>query len=569
MARHAAIWLLQLLAAASCSSPEDEPASPPTDGGAAGAAGAGGAGGTGPSGDIVGSVARYGYGFDLASASARAELAVAVEPPGGDCFAVRSELQVTEPAWNAQPAESSVLENGVLRVCGPGVPGGAELLVGARAAVPEQTFLGLDVGFSRQKDLAGGSFSYLLSWVGGCDHFGPCDDDPGRLSHFAFEVSHGPDDVVLCPGAVSAEPGLTRCTLDGTRAPTYSAFAIAADPKWVRKPFLKAAAVDIVFYEVPGGKIAQSLDPALIGDFMEWITSLLGPFPYGPELRLAGGPTAWLGFEHPANIILYEKLQKLQTGYADTALHVVVHEIVHQWAGDRTTLASVADFVWKEATCEYLTYVFEDELAPAGQAAASLAYWDDVSLQADYHPRPTDDPLPALQDFYGDTYGPGPMVLYVQLESMLGRDVVLSAIKSFLAEPVARSVADLKAALEGASGQDLSAYFDAWVFGSGPPSWPHFEASSAAADGKVTVTVTQQGEQLYGCAVEVRIVGEKSSTTALVDFGLAPKSPSASATVPFAEPVVSIEVDPGHRVIGTSGNEPASRAKKPRPVWIL
>ena len=30
-----------------------------------------------------------------------------------------------------------------------------------------------------------------------------------------------------------------------------------------------------------------------VGDFLEWITGVLGPYPYGDTLRLATGPTAW------------------------------------------------------------------------------------------------------------------------------------------------------------------------------------------------------------------------------------------------------------------------------------
>jgi aminopeptidase N len=63
-----------------------------------------------------------------------------------------------------------------------------------------------------------------------------------------------------------------------------------------------------VFYEVPGGHIKDALDPASVAEFMTSLTELLGPFPYGNELRFAGAPTAWLGFEHPANIVLDERL---------------------------------------------------------------------------------------------------------------------------------------------------------------------------------------------------------------------------------------------------------------------
>ncbi|HLM73170.1 MAG TPA: M1 family aminopeptidase, partial [Polyangiaceae bacterium] len=498
----------------------------------------GGAGGMGggapPSGLITAPVRRYDYAFDMTSLAARSRLTLDVPAPGGDCFNVSCLLPtVQEPAWNGAPPSSITLEDQTLSLCGAGVPGGSPLEIAASGVVAQKTFFNLDVGFSRTKDLAGGEFSYLLSWVGGCDRFGPCDDHPSQLAEFHFEVTHPPGEVVLCPGALTPGDTLTRCDITGSLAPTYSAFAIASDPLWKAAPFGTAAGVNLVFYEVPGGTIASSLDKASVTEFMTWITGLLGPFPYGDELRIAGAPTAWLGFEHPANIILLETISKLPTSYQDTAMHVLMHEIIHQWAGDRTTLATAEDFVWKEATAEYLAYVFEDEKRPPGEAEASLAYWDQISLVANYYPRPTDDPPPAVQTFYGDVYGPGPMILYVQLETMLGRPAVLAGIKEFLAQPGARSVADLRGALEKASGKDLGPYFDAWVFGSGAPERPTFSVEIGQAGNEVTVTLTQinPSKKIYGCAVEVEVKGALSSTRALVDFGVAPSSPVASAKV--------------------------------------
>jgi aminopeptidase N len=526
--------------------------------------------GAGPSGAIDGAITRYLYAFDLTTGQARSSLDVSVKTPG-DCYATKCELPVTGVKWNDSPASKSSVENGALSACGHGIDAGKTLALAADVSVVEQTFLGLDVGFSRRKNLAGGQFSYLLSWVGGCDRFGPCDDEPSRLASFRFEVKHGPADVVLCPGVLTKSDTKTICELSGTLAPTYSAFAIAADPQWQKSKLLAVAGVDLVMYEVPQGAIAKTLDANSVGEFMTWITSLLGAFPYGSELRVAAGPTKWLGFEHPANIVLYENLPKFKSAYANATMHVLMHEIVHQWAGDRTTLASAADFVWKEAIAEYLSYVFEDERRPMGEAAASLTYWDGISLQSKHHPRPTDDPPPAVHTFYGDVYGPGPLVLFIQLESMLGRKIVLDGIKKFLSEPGAKSVADLKAALESASGKSLTAYFDSWVFGIGVPEWPTFAIKHEQVGDQVKVTVTQENasKKLYGCAVEVEIAGASKKAVATVDFGLEPKSASASTTITFAEQVTGTSLDPRHRLVGRLAGGSGNAVEPILPVWPL
>lgn len=568
--------ILGVLVAACGSTPE----APTGSGGAAtgtGGAGVGGAGSSGgsaaPVGPISGLVKHYDYAFDLATRHAKSQLTIDVAPPGGDCFQASSELgTVTGATWNGAPAKSAAVTNKKLDTCGEGVPGAKPLVIGAEVDVPLKKYLNLDVGFSRKKNKAGGDFTYLLSWVGGCDRFGPCDDDPSRLASFHFDVTHPAGTVVLCPGALTPGDTVTSCDLSGTLAPTYSAFSFAADPLWKRAPFTSAAGIDVVLFEVPGGTIGQALDKGSVDSFLTWITGLLGPFPYGKELRVAGGPTAWLGFEHPASILLQEDLPDLAQAYTDATMHVFMHEVVHQWAGDRSTLATSSDFAWKEATAEYLSYVFEDEQRPAGEAAASLEYWAGISLQSTYFPRPTDDPPPAVQDFYGDVYGPGPMVFYVQLESLLGRKVVLGGIKTFLAQPGALSVADLEKALEASSGLDLKPYFDVWVFGKGKPEWPTLAITTAQAGDAVTVTVTQENasKKLYGCKVEVEVLGATTSATAMVDFGIAPKSATATATVTLAEPVVSTKLEPRNRLIARPSTSGAPAKPEPlRPVWPL
>jgi aminopeptidase N len=541
-------------------------------------AGTGGNGGSGggaappPTGPITGAVTKYTVTFDVDTAKVRTALDVDVAAPGGDCFTVGDRAPSSDDVtWNGQPAKSAMLGSGALDACGEGVAEGGALAIAAGTTVPAKNFLNLDVGFARHKDQDGGEFSYLLSWVGGCDHFGPCDADPSRLVGFHYDITHAKGDVVLCPGVLTAGDTSTQCDIAGTLAPTYSGFGLAADPKWVRTPFVSAAGLDLVFYETPSGQIAASLEKDSVAQYIAWITDLLGPFPYGKEIRYAGAPTKWLGFEHPANIILYQTLPGVTGSYANPAMHVVMHETAHQWSGDRSTIATPLDFVWKEATVEYLSYVFEDEHRPAAEAAASLEYWDAISLQSQHYPRPTDDPPLPVEKFYGDVYGPGPMVLYVQLETMFGRKAVLDGIKSFLAEPGARSVADLQAALAKSTGQDLGAYFDAWVFGKGVPEWPTFAISTAQTGDQVTVTVTQQNAsgKLYGCKVDVQVDGATQVVMATVDFGAAPTSKTATATVTLAEPVMGTVLDPGHRLVARDASKTNVKPPPPRKVWIL
>jgi aminopeptidase N len=535
-------------------------------GGTAGSSGNGGEPGTGGAGPMAAEITRYDVDIDLTSDLATLALRLDVTA-AGSCFSVPSERPALAVRFDDAPALSFTVDENLLTACSASELAVGEHTLAVDVQLAEKTYHGLDIGYSTTPDLSGSDFTYLLSWVGGCDHFGPCDDDPARLVSFGFNVTHPEGTVVLCPGALTSGPTETRCALDSTLAPTYSAFSVAADAAWVASPLLSVPSAEITLYEVPGGTLGEAYDTQSLGQFLGWASERLGPLPYGKQLRLAGAPTAWLGFEHPANIILHEELDVLALPYVDATMHVTMHEIVHQWSGDATTLATPQDFAWKEAIAEYLPYVFEDEQRPLGEAQASLAYWDGIAPDAQFFVRPMDEPPPKVETFYGDVYGPGPMILFVQLEDLLGREAVLLGITNFLAGGGVRSVAELQQALEAASGVDLAPYFNVWVFGSGAPEYPRFTVETADnGDGSVAVTVTQTNAgAVFPCSLQVAVTGATASAVTAVEFPIGSSAKTVTVDLPFSEAVVATEVDPNHRVV----NVVQGAAPSPWPVYIF
>ena len=106
--------------------------------------------------------------------------------------------------------------------------------------------------------------------------------------------------------------------------------------------------------------------------------------------------------------------------------------------GDQTTLAGVYDFVWKEAVAEYLVYAHQDQHISATAAFKSLGAWKQFSAFSEYYLVPAEEP--PLLDYYGDVYGPGPMILFRQLEAIFDRQTVLMALSSLLGSPRAISI---------------------------------------------------------------------------------------------------------------------------------
>ncbi|WP_157758219.1 M1 family aminopeptidase [Cystobacter fuscus] len=512
--------------------------------------------------DFAARVLHYHYGFDLRPTGntphpAHSRLYLKVPATGGDCTVLKGPPGITQVKWNGAAATRVEELTGAWRICGPSLPN-QPLVIEADISVPVATYDYTQVGFSQRRDRKGQLASYLMSWVEQCDRLGLCDDAPGQLATFSYEVEHDAADVVLCPGTrLNVSDTQTRCGSYLQQAPTYSSFAIASNPSWVRTTFAEAGPYRLEFFEGPGGLLAPALQSAVFADYLEWITGLLGPLPYGDTLRVAGAPTEFLGMEHPGNIILSEELPVLRSEYADQTRHTLMHEIAHQWAGNRTTMAEAYDFAWKEAIAEYLAYVYEARHWPQ-DAAKTRAYWDRMARSAMFYPRPEDRPAPFLT-FAADVYGTGPMLLFLQLEELLpgGQEDVLRGIQHFLAVPGARTTQHLHESLEqGAhlAPGSLDSYFDAWIHGSNEPDWPYFDVEPTLDEetGHLTLAVTQQTYEggIYPVKVKVRVQGATQTRDILVDYGLAPTSATlVTPPEPFPEPVIQVTVDPENRVV--------------------
>jgi aminopeptidase N len=499
----------------------------------------------GPQGPAEAEVRHYDYSIDLETRAAAviATLEVTAE---GNCFRVPMRADgLTDVTLDGDGA-SGVLDGGVLEACGDGWEVGETVELAAAIAVRDQTLGESQVGFSISEDAEGAPFTYLVSWVGGCDQFAPCDSRPDTFARYTFRVTHPADHTVLCPGAITRDGAtLTTCDFSETEAPTYSTFGLMASPSWVEVDLGDWAGVAVSLYDLPSVDFAAAIDTAQHAAFLAWMQERFGPYPYGAELRLAVAPTYWNGFEHPGNIALSETLtDQPMSAYPDPLAHTINHELAHMWAGDRTTLASTADFVWKEAMAEYLTFAFTDEQVSAATAAATAAAWKLFARQSMYHPVPGE--APPLLDFYGDVYGPGPMVLFRQLEVMYSREIILGAIAELLGEPII-GVADVQAALETATGADLAGYFDRWVYGEGPPVYPRFAIDVADnGDGSFDVTATQQQIELglAGAKFTVRLTGDNAETFDVAfDLGVdGAATTTVTATPGF--PVTGFRFDP-------------------------
>ncbi|MGE0398396.1 MAG: hypothetical protein AB7T06_16950 [Kofleriaceae bacterium] len=503
------------------------------------AAACGDDGATTYTGPIEASVTHYDYSFDVDSRAAHAKVTFEVTTPG-DCFTLPFRGEAPANVMLGGAAATQVNHDtaaGTLQACVDGGVGEEAIDLELDLVIPLQTISTSQVGYSKTVDSNGNPFYYLVSWVGGCDQFAPCDDRPNVFATYTFTVTHPDTLQVACPGVI-ATPSATQttCTFDHPGGPTYSTFGVAAYPKaaWVSTDKGMWGSVHATVYARPQTLVADAIETAHHDAFVRYMEENFGPYPYGTELRVYAAPTYWAGFEHPGSIVLDDSLGRAAN---KAGRHTLDHEIVHQWAGDETTLADTYDFVWKESMAEYLTFTHE-AIVDAPAADRTVAGWKSGSAGAAFFPVPQEKP--ALFDYYGDAYGPGPMILFRQIERMSSREQVIAALKTLLGEPRAISVDDVVGALETSTGLDLDAYAAAWLRGTGAPTWPRVKTTYTA--GSLRVQVTAGGERR--CKFGVALVGANPGEREIVDVNTFTGGIDQTITVTPAFTVTSTELDP-------------------------
>ncbi len=522
----------------------------------------------GPKGPITARVTHYDLAFDVDTRATHVTITVDVEVPG-DCLKLPfrgSEVDVPTLKIDGEPMRTVAIDaNGSIEMCGSGYDIGTHTFE-IDHVIPLQTLATSQVGYSITQDAQGNDFYYLVSWVGGCDRFAPCDNRPDQFATYTFRVTHPAGFLARCSGAITEiSPTETQCDFTAPGGPTYSTFGVAVYPAWTQTSRGKWGSVDVTLYDRAQTGIAGVLDDTYHAGFVAFMEDNFGAFPFGSELRILTAPTYWSGFEHPGNIVLDDRLNG-PSSYSDPVAHVTDHEIAHQWAGDQTTLADTYDFVWKEAMAEYLAYAYEDSVDPAIGAQTAFA-WKLFSDGARFFPVPepgVETAKPELFDYYGDVYGPGPLILFRQLEVLTSRQAVIDGLKTVLGQPRALSVDELIAALETSTGLDLAAYAAAWIHGSGAPQWPE-AAVTFTAPSQVQVKLVKGAERR--CKFTVSLFGADPQTQrvdVVVDtFRDGPDQTLSIDTPAFA--VVDTQVDPYSECLVFAGVATAARRTTPRP----
>ncbi|WP_215812695.1 M1 family metallopeptidase [Pimelobacter sp. 30-1] len=188
-------------------------------------------------------------------------------------------------------------------------------------------------------------------------------------------------------------------------------------------------------------------------DAIDWLEKILGPYPFES-----------FGIVVVDNESGMETQTMVTLGNTEYSLSpaVVVHEAAHHWYGDTVSPADWSDVWMNEGMAMYLQGMWEAEqegISIDRKMDEWAGFEDDLRAGAgppgDYDPQQFGD---------GNIYY-GPAVMWQELRKKIGDDRFFALLKDWPASRENRSTdrADYLAWIEKETGEDLGAFFDAWL----------------------------------------------------------------------------------------------------------
>lgn len=269
--------------------------------------------------------------------------------------------------------------------------------------------------------------------------------------------------------------------------------------------------------------------------YIEYYIDKVGPYPY-PGFSIISGP-APVGWGLPGMTYMGKRVLALPF-IRDTSLP---HEILHNWWGN----AVEVDYLngnWAEGLTTYQADHAIAELRKPGGGQEKRFEWlrNYAALPSD-----RDHALTAFRSKTHDAsqvvgYGKTAFVFHM-LKTQLGQDVFDNAIQRFARDNFWKTAgwSEIQTAFEAQSGQDLTAFFQAWVE---RPGAPDLKLTNAKADGNIvrfTLHQTQDGPA-YPLTIPLSVETENGTERHSVTM----VNPDQSYVLASAAPARTLHIDP-------------------------
>ena len=279
---------------------------------------------------------------------------------------------------------------------------------------------------------------------------------------------------------------------------------------------------------------------------MNLFETLFEPYPFRNE-KYGHAQFSWGGGMEHTTVSFMQNFNR----------QLIAHELGHQWFGNKVTCGSWKDIWLNEGFATYLaTLVVENFDGLDAFVSEKQAIINFITSSPNGNVYLTDAQATNVNRIFSSrlSYNKGAMVLEM-LRFKLGDALFFQGIKNYLVDPNLSFkyavTSDLKSHLEAVYGQDLTEFFNDWIYNQGHPTYSITAQNWGVGQAKFVINQTQSDPSVsyFEMPVPVRVYGALGEQADIV-LNNTFNGEQIITNVPF--PIVSVAFDPERHLIAAA-----------------
>ena len=300
---------------------------------------------------------------------------------------------------------------------------------------------------------------------------------------------------------------------------------------------------DIVNYVYPESLTNAQNSTGITVNIMNLFSNLFEEYPFSDE-KYGHAQFGWGGGMEHTTVSFMGSFSR----------GLIAHELAHQWFGNKITCGSWQDIWLNEGFATYLSGLVIEDF----DGSTSFKNWRDgrvnfiTSQPGGSVYVPAQDTLSVGRVFSSRlSYNKGAMVLHM-LRKKLGDQDFYQALQDYLSQnnlayDYAKTT-DLKAVIETTTSEDLTEFFNDWIYGEGYPSYTveWYRINSNEINIKINQSQSHNSVSFFEAPVPIKITGTSGQTDEFI-FDNTSNAQEYIVNIPYT--IDQIEIDPETHLI--------------------
>lgn len=343
------------------------------------------------------------------------------------------------------------------------------------------------------------------NWPNLARHWLPSVDHPYDKARVEFRITAPEHYDVIATGKKIEEShienGLKLTTYKET-APVAMKVVTIGVTEFASKLLDDVYNIPVSAWVYPENRLDGFSDYAVASKVLKYFIDNIGPYSYA-KLANMQAKTQWGGLENAGTISYFENSV---TGKNEVE-GLIAHEIAHQWFGNSAT-ENDWNHVWlSEGFATYFAILYQESVYGFEKRKEELAL-DRKEIITYYKTKPSPIVDPSIKNPMNvlsvNTYQKGSWVLNM-LRHKLGDELFWKGIRTYYRTYQNANVmtVDFQKEMELVSGQNLSSFFQQWIFTKG---YPELKWNWTYKKGSVKIEILQQQDSVFQFPLEIGIV---------------------------------------------------------------